>query len=299
MPTSSQPSAGGESADVATSTPTERTGLTRLVFRGARSALKARDGITIRLDPTYRRLAAGYHLPDGTRRVYCHHIRKTAGTSLMLSFLALGGEDPEEVWARLNSQRLARTVSGPYVFASINRRLLTEGAYFFGRAHRPVERQPLPPDTCTVTVLRDPVARVLSYYDYLRIGDAPDTPGQVSPAERAMTVGGFDAFLDRVPPQHLLTQLHTFSTRLDIDEAGERIAGCSVVFTTEGFAQGLSDLGQRLSLPLTVHRARVTGTRSQPAAAQVERLREMLEPEYELLRRLAAAGIGGVGPIAP
>ena len=138
----------------------------------------------MRLDPTYRRLAAGYRLPDGSRRVYLHHIRKTAGTSLFLSFLALGGEDPMDVWHRINAARLPRTASGAYAFASIHRRLLAEGAYLFGRAHRPAAEQPLPPGTFTVTVLRDPVARVHSYFDYLVVGDTPDTPGRVAERER-------------------------------------------------------------------------------------------------------------------
>jgi hypothetical protein len=250
-----------------------------------------RDLAAIRFDPTYRRLAAGYHLPDGSRRVYCHHIRKTAGTSLFLSFLALGGEDPMDVWRRINASRLPRTVSGSYAFASVHRRLLADGAYFFGRAHRPAEDQPLPPDTFTVTVLRDPVARVRSYFDYLVAGDTPDTPGRVAERERRLAYDGFDVFLDRVPDRHLLSQLHTFATDLDVSRATDRIAACSSVFFTESYADGLVALATRLELPLEVHRARVTGGRSELSAAQLDRLRTMLEPEYALLARLAAGGI--------
>ncbi len=249
------------------------------------------DLATMRFDPTYRRLAAAYHLPDGSRRVYLHHIRKTAGTSLFLSFLALGGEDPMDVWHRINAARLARTTSGPYAFASIHRRLLAEGAYLFGRAHRPVEEQPLPPGTFTVTVLRDPVARVHSYFDYLVVGDTPDTPGRVAERERRMAADGFDTFLDRVPDRHLLSQLHTFSTDLDVSVAVDRVAACSSVFFTESYAAGLGDLAARLDLPLGTHRARVTARRSELTGAQVDRLRSMLAPEYELLARLAAGGI--------
>jgi len=253
----------------------------------------ARDVLDMRLDPTYRRLANGYRLPDGSRRVYLHHIRKTAGTSLFLSFLALGGEDPMAVWRRINGTRLPRTVSGGYAFVSVHRRLLAEGDWFFGRAHRPVVDQPLPAGTFTVTVLRDPLSRVHSYYDYLVVGDTPDTPGRVAARERALAADGFDRFLDRVPPRHLLSQLHTFSTGLDVSEAVDRVAACSAVFTTEHYDRGLADLGDRLGLALRPQRARVTGQRSTLTGPQRERLREMLAVEYELLDRLAAAGIGG------
>jgi len=258
-----------------------------------RDARGLRDVAQIRLDPSYRRLADGYGLPSGIRRVYCHHIRKTAGTSLFLSFLALGGEDPYDVWRRINTSRLPRTVSGPYAYASIHRRLLADGGYLFGRAHRPVVEQPLPPATFTVTVLRDPVARAHSYFDYLVSGDAPDAPGQVSERERRLAGGGFDAFLDQVPDRHLLCQLHTFSTTFDVSEATDRIGGCSLVLYTESFATGLETLAGRLDLPLGEYRARASGGRSELSDAQLERLRQRLAPEYELLDRLR---VGGIGP---
>jgi hypothetical protein len=261
-----------------------------------RSVLGLRDLWEIRTDDSYRRLAATYELPDGSRRIYCHHVRKTAGTSLHLSFMALGGEDPLNVYRRMVATRLHRTISGDYSFAAFHRRVLADGAYFYGRSHAPVGRQFLPPRTFTVTVLRDPVERAHSYFDYLVAGDDPTMPGRpVGKRERAVARDGFDAFLERVAPEHLLAQLTMFSERFDVAEAEARIADCSYVFFTEHYVAGLSTLAERLHLPLAVHRARVTGHRSSLTDRQTERLRTKLEPEYELLRRLEKGGISGIG----
>jgi hypothetical protein len=251
------------------------------------------DSWEIRRDPTCRRLAEKYELPDGTRRVYCHHVRKTAGTSLYLSFLGLGGEDPMEVWRRITASRLSRTISGPYVFVANSRRLLAEGAYFFGRSHRSADRQPLPSRTFTVTVLRDPVDRVHSYFDYLVAGDPPSNPGRVGQHQRQLVDDGFDRFLDRVPDKDLLNQIATFSSRLDLSEAVDRISDCSCVLFTDTFDEGLASLSRRLDLPLVAHRARVSESRSPLSDVQLERLRSRLEPEYELMRRLEQGGIAG------
>jgi hypothetical protein len=249
----------------------------------------------MRLDPTYRRLAKSYEFPDGSRRVYCYHIRKTAGTSLTQSFMALGGEDPMEVWRRTTETRLPRAISGRYSFAVANHRLLTEGAYFFGRSHTIADEQPLPPKTFTVTILRDPLARIHSYYDFLVAGDDPDLPARVSDPFRRKAEAGIEACLDQVPTEHLLNQVFMFSKRLDISEAADRIAACSSVFFTEDFAAGLAVLGKRLELPLGVRQVRVNKRRSTISDEQKERIRARLEPEYELLRRLEEGGIARRG----
>jgi hypothetical protein len=285
------PSGPGETSLKTGGTSSKKSVLVR-VQRGVNAVV---NQMQMRTDPTYRRMARGLTLPDGSRRVFCHHIRKTAGTSLFLSFLALGGEDPMVVWRRIAASRLQRTTSAGYGFASINRSVLAEGAYLFGRAHRSVSRQPLPSGTFTVTILRDPVERVHSYFDYLVAGDDPDLPGQVSQRERQIVRDGFDSFIDRVPVNRLLSQLVMFSDRLDVHEAADRVSGCSSVFFTEDFSAGLAKLAHRLDLPLVPHRTRVTTTRSTLTDRQRERLRARLEPEYELLALLDRAGIATRG----
>ncbi len=92
-----------------------------------------------------------------------------------------------------------------------------------------------------------------------------------------------------------MAQLAMFSRQLDVSEAVDRIAACSRVLFTEDFAGGLEHLRRDLGLPLESRRERVTVQRSSLEPGQVERLRARLEPEYDLLRRLAAGGISMPG----
>lgn len=263
----------------------------------ARTRRTTREGLTLlsaMREPRYRRLSRSYVLPGHAERVYCYHVRKTAGTSLHLSFLALGGEDPIEVQRRIERAALHRTTSGRYAFVAHQRSLLDQGHYFYGWSHLPAHRLSLPPRTFTVTILRDPVDRVLSYYSYLRQGDAPDMAFPVGELERALTARGFGAFLDVLPRPHLLAQLFMFSRTFDVSAATERILACSSVLFTEEYDAGLSSLGRRLSLALEARRDRASVPDTAVPAAEYERLRDLLDPEYRMLADVRQA-LGQLG----
>lgn len=260
-------------------------------------------GIQVRVGPAVQRAAASalhvmhgnYRpptlLPDGSRRVYLFHVRKTAGTSLVRSFLALGGEHPSAVERRISSSLLSRTRTGQYV-VTCGRGTLQQGDYFFGWSHMAGHRLRLPSQTFTIALLRDPVARVLSYYRYLIAGDAvqDDMAWRVQNDERALAGESFWDFLENIPDELLLNQLYMFSAHFDVSEAADRILECSAIMMTEAFERDLRDLALTLGLALGYRRERITALTKTPIEEnQLQALRDRLAAEYKLLEKLAAS----------
>jgi hypothetical protein len=235
-------------------------------------------------------------------RVYHYHVRKTAGTSLNSAFWALAGLDlgamSDRQVAEGNGLKMVRG----------NPRLIEEGDYFFANSHQPAHSLRLPPSTFTVTILRDPAARAISYYSYLLWARSEEAARDREPfldevlAESAFLDGGprrllsrpasrrreagFRGFLDRVPPSHLLTQLHMFSERLDPGEAAERALACSAVCFTETFPEGLKALARELQLDLTEKRERRFGEKAILTEDELGLLRERLAPEFAMIERV-------------
>lgn len=260
--------------------------------------------IQVRVGPMIQRAAASAShftqgsyslpqlLPDGSQRIYLYHIRKTAGTSLVRSFLALGGEDPSAVERRISSSLLSRTRSGHYV-VTCGRGTLQQGDYFFGWSHMAGHRLRLPRRTFTIALLRDPVARVLSYYRYLLAGDAiqDHMAWRVQEDERALAGESFSDFLKNIPNELLLNQLYMFSPRFDVSEATERILECSAIMMTEAYDRDLHNLASTLGLELEYRRERITTLTKTPIEEkQMATLRDRVAIEYELLEKLEASG---------
>jgi hypothetical protein len=234
-----------------------------------------------------RRPPPDYGIPGGFGRVYLYHVRKTGGTSLSRSFLSLGGEDPAAVERRITASVLGTAASGTYVFAGEVRRSLERGRYFFGWSHLPAYSLRLPQDTFTVSVLRDPVQRAISYYNYLVAGDDDTVIHTVKDWERSLAADGFHAFLDRVPRKNLCCQLHMFSPGFSVGEAAERLSRCSIVLASERLDEhGLAALSSRLGLALQPRHERVTPEKAELTAGEHDRLRGLLEPEYQLLAEI-------------
>lgn len=231
-------------------------------------------------------------LPDGSTRIYLFHIRKTAGTSLVRSFLALGGEEPSAVERRISKSLMSYTRSGDYIF-TCGRGTLRQGDYYFGWSHIAGHRLQVPSGTFTIALFRDPVARVLSYYRYLLAGDSnqTDMAWRVQEDERALAGERFSDFLNNIPDELLLNQVYMFSPRFNVSEAEEKILECSAIMMTETYENDLRNLATMLGLELEHRRDRITASTSAAVDDDhMDALRERLAPEYELLEKLRASG---------
>lgn len=229
------------------------------------------------------------------KRVYHFHVRKTAGTSLNSAFWALGGLD-------LRAMSDSQAVEGRGLrFVRGNRRLIEEGDYFFANSHRPAYELRLPPATYTITILRDPAARVISYYRYLLWARRNQTAREAEPfidevvaessfLDRRLSLRrrevDFRDFLDRVPAERLLTQLHMFSERLDPSEAAENALACSATCFTETYGEDLRRVAAELQLDLIEKRERSFGEKVDLSDDERALLRERLAPEYAMIERV-------------
>jgi hypothetical protein len=221
-------------------------------------------------------------------RFYFHHVRKTAGTSIAVAFFALSGSDPRTIERRL--YRYAFTRMGGMRFVGPNARLIQGGRYFFAVSHFPsyVARPPTA-GTFSFTVLRDPVQRVVSLYRYLRSEDSDEGfTFRAPPGEQSWARGTLADFLDQLPQAELLRQLYMFSPDGRVSETVDTLGGLQLVMYTEELKSGIDLLNQRTGLSLEVGRERVSTASLAIPQQHLDRAREMLDPEYEMLRLMKA-----------
>ncbi len=207
-------------------------------------------------------------LSDGFRRVYFHHVRKTAGTSIVASFYALSGSDPRRIERSL--YRYAFVRRGGIRFVGLNAQLIRGGRYFFGVSHFPsyVARPPRE-GTFAFTVLRDPVERVVSLYRYLRSPDSDEGFTFRAPEEeRLWARGTFEEFLDRLPEDRLLGHLYMFSPTGSVSETVDVLGALQLVIRMEALTAGIEQLRKRTGLPLDVgHEQRLVCSTGDPRHA--------------------------------
>jgi hypothetical protein len=234
------------------------------------------------------RACSHYEICERYKRIYHYHVRKTAGTSLNTAFLSIIGASLRDI-AHRNF-----LMQNDFVFVQHDKKLIERGDYFYANSHFPAHQISLPPNTFTITILRDPLERVVSHYRHLVwVRDDPRAP-HLEPAiwrlrrELDWLGSGLGEFVSRLPRTLLLNQLYMFSNDFSVSEAAERIAACSYVGFTENFAAHVAELAGLLDLPLQLSWERRFGQKLSLPAADLEIARALLQPEYDLLRLVEA-----------
>jgi hypothetical protein len=200
-------------------------------------------------------------------------------------FYSLGGENGNEVRARLLNDPTYRVISNDKVFTR-RKDLIEEGNYFYAHSHSPAHELKLPKDTFTITCIRDPIKRVLSHYRMLLEYKEKNIAHPCMNDEGQWLGDSFEDFLSNMPRDHLLRQLYMFSKTFDVDEAFDRIVECSHFFFTEDFSRGIEDLSSVLQISLKALHNRKTSKRYTPSKRELDIVLSLLQPEIVLYERL-------------
>jgi hypothetical protein len=252
-----------------------RPRILRPLYRVAGNTLWTSSGLM----PHFRLHCGSYE------RIYLYHVRKTAGTSVAFAFMRLSGVDPHLIERRISRYTFAQARGYRYVGYNIT--LIRQGGYFFSFCHEPDYAIEVPANTFRLTVLRDPISRVVSLYRYLATPWADSAFSLKAPhAERRWAMEGFDRFLDQAPLSHIANQLHMFSASGSVGEAVDRLSKLDMVLRTEQLDQDLRRLEEALHLQLPLTKERTSLLPFAPTSVQRERLQNLLADEYEMLRQI-------------
>lgn len=223
----------------------------------------------------------------GYDRIYHYHVRKTAGTSLNLAFKSafssafLGSPQEEELFKR------KWAMIGGKLYVTHNEFLLERGQYFFGDGHAALHEINIPPNTFKITILRDPIKRVVSHYRMIRYWNKNRIAHPARYSEGRYAGSSFSDFINIIPRKHLLRQLYMFSKNFDVGEAAHNLGSMNFIMLTENYANHLNILSSIVGFNLRNVSAKVGYGDVILSEADHVRLAEILEPEYALIKAVS------------
>ncbi len=269
--------------------------MTRIGRVGKAVALQPLRLLEIAESYRLQRLTGDHPVGLEYRRVYHVHVRKTGGTSLNHMFLALATEESHRAYKQMAMSLTKQLLRDGKVYVGWSPRLIERGAYFYAFSHIPYHELHLPDSTFTVTMLRDPVWRLLSdYRETLRARETNSSHPFLSQSRQRLG-GSLDDYLDVLPETVLLHQLNMFSKALSVDEAFKNVVGCSHFFPAEEFDEGVRELNDKLELELEPIHVRKTERGYDPSPSELDRLRTLLRPEIDLYDRVREAWVSRRG----
>ncbi len=226
---------------------------------------------------------------NGYDRIYHIHCRRAAGTSLNYMLLEQFTADAERCYQSIARSDDHTLLANGMVFAGWTPQAVDGGRYQFGFSHVPVYKLHIPDNTFTICTLRDPLARVLSYYRTLLA--LRDSGGSNSRPDSPVHYLGssFSDFLNLAPLKLLCHQLHMFSAAYDVNEAVSRALRVSHIIFAGQFAEGAATLSERLNLRLVPQfRKRSEEDPVLLSSGEIELANELLEDEWAFFEQVQA-----------
>jgi len=225
---------------------------------------------------------------------YLYHIRKTGGRSIIHSFLALAAKDPEKLYEKLAKQPGHRLKTNGKVFVGWDISTLKQG-FFFAFSHNPSHSFKLPRQAYTITCLRNPLARLISYYNYLMdikkaVNENPKHIHSNMP-DLAWAHDDQIKFLRKAPKRHLLNQLFMFSKQMQQKEAADNISRVGLILRTENMVAGIDELSKLIKTKLYPLHFGATKTKRTPTDDFLHEAEHILKPELALMDRLQDQGL--------
>ena len=224
---------------------------------------------------------------NGYDRIYHIHCRRAAGTSLNYMLLEQFTADAERCYQSIARSDDHTLLANGMVFAGWTPEAVDGGRYQFGFSHVPIYKLHIPDNTFTICSLREPLARVLSYYRTLLA--LRDRSGSSSRSDSPVHFLGssFSDVLNLAPLKLLCNQLHMFSAAYDVNEAVSRALRVSHIIFAGQFAEGVATLNERLNLRLVPQfRRRCEEDPVLLSSREIELANELLEDEWEFFQQV-------------
>jgi hypothetical protein len=221
--------------------------------------------------------------------VYHYHIRKTAGTSVNFAFIRQAvGTEVETTYERLAKKPDHRLIQNRKVLVSWNKTLIQQGNYHYAFSHLPAHALQLPEKVRKITCFRDPLKRIISHYNMLQYYQLNHINHPSIVIEGKWLGDGFSSFLEKIEKPHLLAQLYMFSESYSVGECMNFLMKNQVhILKTETLSEDILTLGTEFKMELTLGaKEKDYGHREEISASDIEKARQLLSKEYELMEQL-------------